>query len=106
MSYRVRLSPPALKQLDDIKDYITAAGSPGTAMRYVEGIADFCGSLSTFPMRGQPRDDLMKGLRVSGYRRQAVIVFLVDEAAQTVAVIGIYYGGQDYESRFAGDLDD
>jgi hypothetical protein len=35
-----------------------------------------------------------------------VIVFLVDEAAQTVAVIGIYYGRQDHETRLSADLDD
>jgi plasmid stabilization system protein ParE len=69
VSYRVRLAPAALKQLDDIKDYITAAGSPETDTRYVEGIADFCDSLSTSDAR-QPRDDLIKGLRVSGCRRQ------------------------------------
>lgn len=42
------------------------------------------------------RDDIRPGLRITNYKKRAVIAFEVD--AEVVSVIGVYYGGQDYES--------
>jgi hypothetical protein len=35
-----------------------------------------------------------------------VIAFAVDDAARIVTIIGVYYGGQDYESVLQLGLDD
>lgn len=45
-----------------------------------------------------------EGLRVTNYRKRVVIAFDVD--AEQVSVIGIFYGGQDYETVLQGDPDD
>lgn len=55
-------------------------------------------------MRGTHRDDVRPGLRITNYKKRAVIAFAVD-AAQ-VSVIGIFYGGQDYESGLQFDSGD
>ncbi len=44
------------------------------------------------------RDDVRPGLRVTNHKGSAVIAFAVDDAAMVVSIIGVYYGGQDYES--------
>ncbi|NYT80329.1 type II toxin-antitoxin system RelE/ParE family toxin [Alcaligenaceae bacterium] len=98
MSHTVRFAPQALAQLDTIEDYILHAGSPRTAARYVEAIVSYCESLATFPHRGMQRDDLLPGLRITNYRHSAVIAFLVDDEAKSVSIIGVFYGGQDYEA--------
>lgn len=83
---------------------ILEAASPGTAARYTEAIVTFCESLSTFPHRGTLRDDVRPGLRITHYKKRAVIAFAVD--ACQVAIIGVFYGGQDYESVLHDDAGD
>lgn len=98
MSYSVRFAPEALAQLAAIEQYIGDAGSPLTAMRYVDAIIDYCEGLVTFPERCRKRDDLFPGLRFTNYRGSVVIAYLLDAPSEVVTVVGIYYGGQDYES--------
>ncbi|KND60571.1 hypothetical protein BVER_05645 [Candidatus Burkholderia verschuerenii] len=106
MSYTVQFSPEAQDQLDELEAFIADAAAPAVVAGYVDAIVTYCESLQTFPERGARRDDLMPGLRITSYRRRAVIAFLVDAPAQTVSIVGVFYGGQDYEARFLGDLDD
>ena len=44
------------------------------------------------------------GLRITNYKKRAVIAFTAD--AKRVSIIGIYYGGQDYESALLSELDE
>ena len=48
----------------------------------------------------------LPGLRITNYRRRAVIAFLVDTEAQIVSIVGAYYGGRDYEAILRGDSED
>lgn len=74
------------------------------AERYTSAIITYREELRTSTHRGIRRDDIREGLRVTNYRKRVVIAFDVD-AAQ-VSVIGIFYGGQDYETVLQGDTDD
>jgi plasmid stabilization system protein ParE len=98
VSYTVRFSPQALAQIDAIEDCITLAGSPVAAIRHTDGIVSYCESLTTFPLRGTTRDDVIPGLRVTNYRHSTVIAFNVDGSDQTVSILGVFYGGQDFET--------
>jgi toxin ParE1/3/4 len=42
-------------------------------------------------------------MRITNYKKRAVIAFVVD--ADVVAIVGVYYGGQDYESALRWDED-
>lgn len=98
MSYRVQFAPEARDQLESIESYIAHAGTPAVAASYVDAIVDFCESLATFPERGIRRDDLLPGLRITNHRRNAVIAFALDASAETVTILGVFYGGRDYEA--------
>lgn len=98
MSYRVVFSPESEMQLIDLYRYIEQEASSAIALRYTEGIVAFCESLSSFPMRGNQRDDVRPNLRVTHYKKRTVIAFCVESEPQAVYVVGIFYGGQDYES--------
>ncbi|KLJ01114.1 type II toxin-antitoxin system RelE/ParE family toxin [Luteimonas sp. FCS-9] len=100
MSYRVEFAPEAVAQLAAIEGYIIDAGAPVSAIRYVDAIVAYCESLVTFPERGTRRDDLFPGLRVTNYRGAAVIAFLVDSEREVVSILGVFYGGQDYEEAW------
>jgi plasmid stabilization system protein ParE len=104
MKYRVIFSPEAEEQLAELFHYIAAAASPGIAERYINAIITYCETLDTFPLRGATRDDIRPGLRVTNYKGRTVIAFDVD--AQQVSIIGVFYGGQDYETALQDDLDE
>ncbi len=84
-------------------DYIAAAASPGIAARYTEAIIDYCESLQDFPYRGIQRDDVRPGLRITNYRKRTVIAF--DVSADLVSILGVFYGGRDYEKTLSDNSD-
>jgi|ERR1700691_3757721 toxin ParE1/3/4 len=96
MVYSVVFSPEAEAQIVDLYSYIAVEASPEIAARFTDGIVTYCESLSTFPNRGDRREDIRPGLRVTNYRKRVAIAFNVEESR--VNILGIFYGGQDYES--------
>jgi plasmid stabilization system protein ParE len=103
MQYSVVFAPEAQQQLDLLYQYIADAASPEIAYPYTSAIINYCESLQRFPHRGTRRDDVRPGLRVTNYKGRTVIAF--DIVADQVSIIGVFYGGQDYESLLRGDDD-
>lgn len=102
MTHRVVYSRRAQEQLGELYAWIAErSGYPVRAERFVSAILDHCDSLAEFPFVGAARDDLRPGLRTLGFRRRVVIAFAVTES--TVAILGIYYGGQDHDARIRDD---
>lgn len=95
MTYLVRFGPEALDQLLTLRQYISAAA---IAESYVDGIVSYCEELGVFPHSGTARDDIRPGLRTSSYKKRVVVAYAVDDDARAVTVIGLFYGGQDFES--------
>ena len=62
-----------------------------------------CEGLALFPLRGVPREDIRPGLRVTHHKGRTLIAYAVDNDTRTVSVLGIFYGGQDYEAALSGD---
>ena len=101
MIWRIQFAPAALDQLRRLEARIANAGAPITAERYVDSIVDFCMTLQTFPARGVARDDLLPGLRVTHFRKRSIIAYTVE--TDVVSIIGVFYGGQDYEAALTSD---
>jgi plasmid stabilization system protein ParE len=103
MRYAVVFTPEAQEQLVAIYRHIAAAASPTIAERYVNAVITHCEGLQTFPHRGTCRDDIRPGLRVTNYKKRVAIAFDVD--AERVSILGVFYGGQNYEAAFQSDVD-
>ncbi|AXF06064.1 type II toxin-antitoxin system RelE/ParE family toxin [Paraburkholderia hospita] len=99
MNWRVQFAPEALAQLQALEQRIAEAGAPLAAERYVDSIVDFCMKLQTFAARGVARDDLLPGLRITHFRKRTIIAYLLDR--EVVFIVGVFYGGQDYEAALA-----
>jgi toxin ParE1/3/4 len=98
---RVIFTPSAERQIDRLHTYITDNASESRADAYIARIVTFCSGLGTFPLRGQQRDDLLPGLRTTGFERRVTIAFLV--TIDAVLIEGVFYGGQDFEATFQND---
>ena len=100
MTHRVVFSQRAEDQLDALYAVIERDSGSARAESFTGAIVDFCMGLSLFPERGMRRDDLRHGLRVLGWRRRVSIALTVE--ADDIVILGIFYGGQDWESTFEG----
>lgn len=92
---RVIYTPEAEMQLVGLYRYIASEASAQAATRFTDEIVARCDSLNTFSDRGALRQDIRPGLHTLSFRR-VLIAYDVDEA--TVTIIGIFYGGQDFEA--------
>lgn len=99
MTYAVSFSPRAQGHLVTLYDYVADRSAERVAARFVDSIVGFCEKLKRYPRRGTRRDDLFPGLRTVGFKRRVTIAFAVDDEAQKVMILGVYYGGQDFEAR-------
>lgn len=94
---KVIFTPEATEALAELHHYIEGSASLSVAKRYVGEIVSFCESLGQFaPERGNKRDDLRPGLRITNYKGRVVVAFTVE--SDLVAIIGVFAGGQDYET--------
>lgn len=101
MRRRVVLSPRANKHLAKIHAYIFEQSGEERADAVVMRLLDACNRLETFPLRGTKRDDIHEGLRVMGFRRQAIIAFIVEQ--ERIVIHGILARGQDISRLFEGE---
>lgn len=101
MAHRVVFTPEAQAQLVALYHYIAVEASPEIADRFTGAIIEHCEKLTDFPNRGTPRDDLRPGLRTMAFRRRVTIAYAVDR--DRVSILGIFYGGQDFEVILSGD---
>jgi toxin ParE1/3/4 len=97
MARRLIFRPRAEADLESIRAFIVA-DSPRAAIRFLGSIEKRCRSLLDFPGQGRARNDLFKGLRVLSFGRSVVIGYLTSE--ETVEVLRVWYGGQNYEDFF------
>jgi toxin ParE1/3/4 len=93
--FTVFYSPEAEAQLIALYRYIAHQASPRLAQGFTGKIVDYCQSLEDFPERGAARSDLRPGLRTLTFRR-VLIAYAVED--DIVTIIGVFYGGQDYET--------
>lgn len=92
---QVVFAPEAESQLLALHFQIAAASSPTIAAHYTAAIVDECESLGTLSRRGTRRDEVRPGLRTFGFRKRVTIAF--EAADGIVTILGIFYGGQDFE---------
>jgi toxin ParE1/3/4 len=96
VSYSVAFAPQALAHLDALEEFISDAASAAVAARFVDRLISYCESFSLFPLRGTRRDDLLTDLRITHYQGNPIIAFTVNTANETVSILGVFYGGQNY----------
>ena len=93
MTHRVVYSQQAKFDLANIERHIADSGSPDNAATYIRAIVAKCDGLAAAPYQGTRRDDVLAGLRTTGFRRRVTIAFFVGPEA--ILIARILYGGRD-----------
>ncbi len=82
-----------------LESYIGFGENPKLALEHaaqrIMAIRRAADRLAIFPIRGTPRDDILPGVRYLAVDR-AIYWFDVDEPAEKVRVLAIFFGGQDH----------
>ena len=104
--YRVKISSLALRDMEEIYGYISAEklGSPATAIKQYERIAEAIESLNVFPERFQIMDIIPK---LQKDVRQAIVdhysaIYTIE--ADTVTVLRVLYSASDLSAKLQGRL--
>lgn len=103
MSFSVCFAPEVAAQLEAIEKFAARTQTRKTAADFVDALISHCETFATFPLRGIRRDDLLPGLRISNYQGRTIIAFTVDMEASVVSIVGVYYGGRDYDALMANE---
>lgn len=101
--YRVRFTPLARRQLEELYNYIATEADPETAFGYVERIERFCAGFEAFPERGTLRDDIQPGLRLVGFERRVTVAFTV--AGDEVRILSVLYAGRALPPHGSGPFE-
>ena len=99
-TYEVMFDRAAAAELTEIFNHLEDRAGTAIATNFVNKLYDFCRRLEHTPERGTKRDELRPGLRTIGFRRRATILFEIDHRQRRVVIVGIYYGGRNYEADF------
>ena len=99
--YGVVYAPEATDQLEELYRYIAERRSPAVAEHYTSGVIETCEGLAIFPLRGVSREDIRPGLRITHYRGRTVIAYAVQQDTRLVSILGVLYGGQNFERALA-----
>jgi toxin ParE1/3/4 len=100
MAHKLIYRARAQEDLEAIYRFI-AQDSPARAFSFIDQIQERCDLLRDSPEQGRARHDLRPGLRVVPFGRSVVITYQV--TGDTIEVLRIFYGGQDYETIMSGD---
>ncbi|XRD86407.1 type II toxin-antitoxin system RelE/ParE family toxin [Dyella acidisoli] len=98
MRYAVGYAPEASAQLEALLWYVATNAGVAVAESFIAGVKRYCDSLDLYPERGVRRDDIRPELRITNHQSKTIVAFTIDPAARRVEILGVYHGGQDYES--------
>ncbi len=93
MKFEVFFDEEAEDDLDSLYQMIASSAGERVASRFVGGVRDLCLSLSDFPRRDRPRDDLAPGVRTLVFGKRAVVSHEV--AGTAVYIVHVFYAGRD-----------
>jgi plasmid stabilization system protein ParE len=102
VSLPVTFSDEAVRDLQNLFDFLAPAAGEAVARSYIERLFEYCRDCGLFPERGTRRDDLRPGLRLLGYRRRATIALAVLE--DRVVILRVLHRGRDVETLVADDV--
>lgn len=108
MTGRLNYTPEARRQLHELDAWISEAASTEIATRFVTAVMAHIDGILAFPLAGRARDDIRPGMRTTTYQKRTLIAYEMDESRgkRVVTIIGIFHGGQDWESALSGEPED
>lgn len=97
MSYRLLFHPEFENDVTGMVLFIAEKADENAALKASDRADEALASLADNPHRAAPRNDVMPGLRIALFQHSGVIPYLVDDTREEVFVLGVFYGGQEWD---------
>jgi len=97
MSYRLLFHPEFEHDVIRMALFIARKAGEDAALKATDRADEALASLADNPHRAAPRNDIMPGLRIALFRYSGVIPYLVDDTREEAFILGMFYGGQEWD---------
>ena len=97
MSYRLLLHPEFENDVTRMVLFIAENADEDAALKASDRADEALTALAHNPHRAAPRDDVMPNLRIALFRHSGVIPYLIDDTRKEIFVLGLFYGGQEWD---------
>jgi plasmid stabilization system protein ParE len=97
MSYQLLFHPEFESDVTRIVLFIAENAEEDAALKASDRADEALAALADNPFCAAPRNDVIPGLRIALFRHSGVIPYLVDETREKVLVLGLFYGGQEWD---------
>jgi plasmid stabilization system protein ParE len=110
--WKIEFDAKALRDLDSIYDHLVRSYVGfGETVREAFAHADrrfarldrTLAGLMAAPFRGERHDDIVTGLRHLT-RDRFILLFKVDEDAEVIRILGVFFGGEDHQRQMLARL--
>lgn len=96
MTYTVRLTHAAQRDIDELLEYLVPIAGQTVALGYISRLKYFLARLEEFPKRGTVRSDILEGLRIIGFERSLSVAFVVE--GNVVHILRILNRGRQFHA--------
>ena len=97
MRYRLLLHPDFENDVTRMVLFIAENADADAALEASDRADEALPVLADRPHQVAPRNDIIPGLRIALFRHSGVIPYLVDDTRKEVFVLGLFYGGQEWD---------
>lgn len=73
MTGRIRYSPEAERQLNELDEWIATRATADIARRFLSSVLKHIDGILTFPLAGRAREDIRPGMRTTTYKKDTLV---------------------------------
>lgn len=77
--------------------FIAKKAGEDAALKAADRADQALATIADTPHFAAPRNDIMPGLWIGLFRHSGVIPYLVDETREKAFILGVFYGGQEWD---------
>lgn len=81
MTGRIKFTPEAERQLNDLDDWIAEAAAADIARGFFSAVLGHIDGILVFPRAGRARDDVRPGMRMTSFKKRTLVAYEVDESS-------------------------
>ncbi len=97
MSYRLLFHPAYEQDVIGMVRFIAENAGEDVALKAADRADQALAAIADKPHLAAPRNDILPGLRISFFRHSGVIPYLVDDTREEAFILGVFYGGQEWD---------
>jgi len=97
MGYRLLFHPAYEEDVISMVRFIAENAGEDAALKAADRADQTLATIADKPHLAAPRNDILPSLRIGLFRYSGVIPYLVDDTREEAFILGVFYGGQEWD---------